>query len=96
MVTNRWEPSISIRNVTLGIFRKLLQPARMSKPGRTHRNQSISFPPTLLKSAKERAQRLTLSLSRYVQLVVEKDLVAREAIVLEEKDPPRGKAKMEG
>lgn len=63
----------------------------MSKSGRTHRNQSISFPPTLLKSAKERAKRLTLSLSRYVQLVVEKDLAAREAIVLEEKDPAKGK-----
>lgn len=63
----------------------------MSKSGRTHKNQSISFPPALLESAKERAKRLSLPLSRYVQLVVEKDLAAREAIVLEEKNPTKGK-----
>lgn len=65
----------------------------MSKAGRTHLNQSISFPPALLKSAKERAKRLSLPLSRYVQLVVEKDLEAREAIVLQEKDAQPGKPK---
>lgn len=65
----------------------------MSKSGRTHKNQSISFPPALLKSAKERADGVGLSLSRYVQWVIERDLAKREAVILEEKDPARGKIK---
>jgi len=63
------------------------------KSGRTHVNQGISFPPTLLADAKERAKKLGLAFSQYVQKCVERDLTTREAIVFEEKDPPRGKPK---
>ena len=59
----------------------------MAKTGRTHLNQSISFPPKLLKAARDRADKLSLPLSKYVQLVVERDLAERGAIVLAEKDP---------
>ena len=58
----------------------------MAKAGRTHVNQSISFPPELLAAAKERAKKLRLSFSAYVQRCVEKDLRVREALVLHE-DP---------
>lgn len=65
----------------------------MAKSGRTHVNQGVSFPPDLLADAKERAEKLGLAFSQYVQKCVERDLKAREPIVFEEKDPPRGKPK---
>jgi len=58
----------------------------MPRSGRTHINQSVSFPPALLTEAKERAKRLRLSFSAYIQRCLERDLDVREALVLEEKD----------
>jgi hypothetical protein len=55
--------------------------------GRTFVTQSISFPPELLASAKRRAERLGLPFSTYVQKCIERDLVARDPIVFEERDP---------
>lgn len=56
----------------------------MGKSGRTYVNQSVSFPPSLLKDARERAKGLRLSFSRYVQYCIERDLKTREGLVLEE------------
>jgi hypothetical protein len=56
----------------------------MPKSGRTHVNQSVSFPPHLLKDARERAAKLRLSFSKYVQTCLERDLKTREALVIEE------------
>lgn len=55
--------------------------------GRTFVTQSISFPPELLASAKLRAGRLGLPFSTYVQKCIERDLVARDPIVFDERDP---------
>lgn len=55
--------------------------------GRTFVTQSISFPPELLGSAKLRAERLGLPFSTYVQKCIERDLLARDPIVFEERDP---------
>ncbi|HYD84512.1 MAG TPA: hypothetical protein VEA63_10675 [Opitutus sp.] len=57
----------------------------MAKSGRTYINQSVSFPPELLDTAKERAENLGLSFSAYVQKLLEKDLTERGAIVFAEK-----------
>ncbi len=57
----------------------------MPGKGRIFVSQSISFPPRLLASVKERAANLGLPLSSYVQKCLEKDLETREAIVFEEK-----------
>lgn len=56
----------------------------MAKAGRTHVNQSVSFPPALLADAKERAKKLRLPFSSYVQKCLERDLETREAIVFKE------------
>lgn len=56
----------------------------MQKPGRTFVSQSISFPPELLALAKERAMKLGMPFSTYVQKCVERDLSERGAIVFEE------------
>lgn len=58
---------------------------RMSGKGRVFVTQSISFPPRLLASVKERAANLGLPLSSYVQKCLERDLETRSAIVFEEK-----------
>ena len=55
--------------------------------GRTFVTQSISFHPDLLKRAKQRAERLGLPFSTYVQKCIERDLLARDPIVFEERDP---------
>ena len=54
--------------------------------GRTFVTQSISFHPSLLARAKERAERLGLPFSTYVQKCLERDLVSRDPIVFEERD----------
>lgn len=53
--------------------------------GRTFVSQSISFPPELLARAKQRAERLGLPFSTYVQKCIERDLVARDPIIFEER-----------
>lgn len=58
----------------------------MPKRGRIYINQSISFPPGLLAKAKERARRLGLPFSAYVQKCVELDLKERKALVFAEND----------
>lgn len=81
----------------------------MSKTGRIHVNQSVSFPPPLLAAAKKRARNLGLSFSAYVQKCVERDLKERPSIIFEEHGddshlavadetpPPRGaKGRREG
>ena len=62
----------------------------MSLEGRTFVTQSISFPPQLLASIKERAFNLGLSLSAYVQKCLENDLETRPAIIFDEKGPGYG------
>ena len=57
----------------------------MPRKGRVYVTQSISFPPRLLTSVKERAANLGLPLSAYVQKCLERDLETREAIVFDEK-----------
>lgn len=61
---------------------------RMPKRGRVYVNQSVSFPPALLRKGRERAARLGLAFSAYVQKCVERDLAERKAIVFEERDEP--------
>lgn len=61
----------------------------MAKAGRTYVNQSISFPPELLAAAKERADKLGLAFSAYVQKCIERDLAERGAIVYVEANPPQ-------
>lgn len=56
----------------------------MPKSGRTYINQSISFPPALLATAKQRAENLGLSFSAYVQKCLERDLSERGTIVYAE------------
>jgi hypothetical protein len=53
--------------------------------GRTFVTQSISFHPSMLARAKERADRLGLPFSTYVQKCLERDLTARDPIVFEER-----------
>ena len=79
----------------------------MPRTGRVYVNQSVSFPPGLLVTAKRRARNLGLAFSTYVQKCVERDLSERAAIVFQEapggrliaaEDPPpaelpRGRAK---
>lgn len=62
---------------------------RMPKAGggRVYVNQGVSFPPDLLKAAKERAARLGISLSQYMQLAVRAELARREPIMLDELPP---------
>jgi hypothetical protein len=60
----------------------------MAKTGRTHVNQSVSFPPELLKEAKDRAKRLRLNFSAYIQRVIEGDLKVRDALVIDENAAP--------
>ncbi|HWA08151.1 MAG TPA: hypothetical protein VG838_01660 [Opitutaceae bacterium] len=57
-----------------------------SEKGRTFVTQSISFHPDLLGRAKQRAERLGLPFSTYVQKCIEKDLHARDPIVFKERD----------
>ena len=57
-----------------------------SEKGRTFITQSISFHPDLLGRAKERASRLGLPFSTYVQKCLERDLDARKPIVFDERD----------
>jgi hypothetical protein len=57
-----------------------------SEKGRTFVTQSISFHPDLLGRAKQRAERLGLPFSTYVQKCIEKDLEARDPIVFNERD----------
>jgi hypothetical protein len=56
----------------------------MPKQGRTHVNQSISFPPKLLAEARERAKKLGLSFSAFVQKSLERDLSERPDIIFSE------------
>lgn len=56
-----------------------------SEKGRTFVTQSISFHPELLARAKARAERLGLPFSTYVQKCLERDLLARDPIVFEER-----------
>jgi predicted DNA-binding protein len=58
------------------------------KRGRVYINQSVSFPPELLEMAKERARRLGLSFSTYVQKCIETDLKERKALVFAEREEP--------
>jgi hypothetical protein len=60
----------------------------MPKRGRVYINQSISFPPGLLAKAKERARRLGLPFSAYVQKCLELDLQDRKALVFAERHEP--------
>jgi hypothetical protein len=64
-------------------FPSLIMP---SEKGRTFVTQSISFHPDLLARAKQRAERLGLPFSTYVQKCIEKDLEARDPIVFNERD----------
>jgi hypothetical protein len=57
-----------------------------TEKGRTFVTQSISFHPELLGRAKQRAGRLGLPFSTYVQKCIEKDLLARDPIVFNERD----------
>jgi hypothetical protein len=57
----------------------------MPKRGRVYVNQSVSFPPGLLTAARERASRLGLTFSAYVQKCLEKDLQERGSLVLTER-----------
>lgn len=57
-----------------------------SEKGRTFVTQSISFHPDLLGRAKQRAERLGLPFSTYVQKCIEKDLEARDPIVFNERE----------
>lgn len=57
-----------------------------SEKGRTFVTQSISFHPDLLGRAKQRAERLGLPFSTYVQKCIEKDLESRDPIVFNERD----------
>lgn len=57
-----------------------------TEKGRTFVTQSISFHPDLLGRAKQRAERLGLPFSTYVQKCIEKDLHARDPIVFNERD----------
>ncbi len=59
-----------------------------TEKGRTFVTQSISFHPDLLGRAKQRAERLGLPFSTYVQKCIEKDLTARDPIVFNERDSP--------
>jgi hypothetical protein len=59
---------------------------RMPKRGRSYVNQSISFPPGLLAESRERARKLGLSFSAYVQKCLERDLEERGAIIFTESD----------
>jgi hypothetical protein len=58
-----------------------------TEKGRTFVTQSISFHPDLLGRAKQRAERLGLPFSTYVQKCLEKDLLARDPIVFSEREP---------
>jgi hypothetical protein len=60
----------------------------MLKRGRVYTNQSVSFPPALLAKAKERARRLGLTFSAYVQKCVERDLEQGGSIVFAEREEP--------
>jgi hypothetical protein len=60
----------------------------MPKRGRVYTNQSVSFPPGLLARAKERARRLGLAFSAYVQKCVERDLEEGGNIVFAEREEP--------
>jgi len=61
--------------------------------GRIFVNKSVSFDPEMLAQAKKRAANLGLRFSTYVQKCVERDLAVREAIVFEEKESFRRKAR---
>lgn len=57
----------------------------------SYKPQSISWRPAeLLEEAKERAESLGLSLSKYVCMLVEKDLEAGGDMVLKERPPQYG------
>jgi len=58
----------------------------MARTGRIYVNQSVSFPPKLLAEAKERAKKLRLPFSSYVQKCLERDLETRKALILEERE----------
>ncbi|HEY1793899.1 MAG TPA: hypothetical protein VGG34_13360 [Opitutaceae bacterium] len=56
----------------------------MPKRGRSYVNQSISFPPRLLAEAKDRARKLGLSFSAFVQKCLERDLAERPDVIFRE------------
>ncbi len=56
----------------------------MAKSGRSHVNQSVSFPPKLLADSKVRAKTLGLSFSAFVQKCLERDLQDRPDILYRE------------
>jgi hypothetical protein len=58
----------------------------MPKRGRTYVNQSVSFPPELLASARKRARNLGLAFSTYIQKCLQKDLAERGSIIFSEPD----------
>jgi len=70
----------------LGIFLESFNLPEMAKAGRTYLNASVSFPPALLRDARERARRLGMSFSTYIQRVLEVDLKTRGALILEESE----------
>jgi len=72
----------------LGIHAESGNSPEMSKRGRVYTNQSVSFPPGLLARAKERARRLGLAFSAYVQKCVERNLEEGGSIVFAERDEP--------
>lgn len=80
----------------LGCWVRIGTGLAMPRSGRTHINQSVSFPPALLAEAKERAKRLQLPFSAYVQRCLERDLDAREALVLEERGGTKEATKGKG
>lgn len=59
----------------------------MAKAGRTYVNQSVSFHPLLLQRARDRAERLGLPFSTYVQKCVEFDLEKGGPIAFTEREP---------
>lgn len=59
---------------------------RTKKSGRSYINVSISFPPETLALARERAEKLGLPFSTYIQKCVQRDLEERGTIVFAERD----------
>jgi hypothetical protein len=56
----------------------------MPRLGKSHVNQSISFPPKLLADSKVRAKNLGLSLSAFVQKCLDRDLSDRPDTIYKE------------
>jgi len=94
MKGNRYQPLPSVNSnpaaleLLLGIPAESGKSPELSKRGRVYTNQSVSFPPGLLAKAKERARRLGLAFSAYVQKCVERDLEEGGSIVFSEREEP--------